>query len=664
MSFFTVRKRDILPVAALLMLSTIMFGIGILTSQTVKEMQLMRDAEMTALRWANVFEARHEDTSKMFRERRASRQANTIVWNTQEVGRIIAYELYDHAGSLFFSSGASDWSPDEKPGVMLRSPVTLNHNRAAIPTTRLHRPDTEQKISHYASVSIPFHLANDYIGSLVAFVDQTEQADSLTYSFRIIAVATALLLLLSVGAAAHVVMSKSRERRSALERARYLSDHDELTGLPNRQSFNNKLEALLAKESPHDIINVSVIFVDIDRFKEINDALGHSVGDGVLRCVAERVQSKLSGDDFAARLGSNEFAIALASVKGTKKVAAFASALRDALTASMMVNDEEISCTFSMGVSCAPADGEDCASITRHANLALNDAKKAGPGTLKFFEHRMNVAFRHRREREKDMRNAVERGEFELNFQPQICLETNRICGQEALLRWEHPVHGKISPAYFIPLAEETELIVPISEWVLRRACSEAVAWAEPLNIAVNLSPVQFKHGGVAELVSEVLAETGLEPERLELEITESMLMGDTEAVVAELNKLRALGVAIAMDDFGTGYSSLSYISSFPFNKIKIDKAFIHAMTRDDALNAIVKCVVAMGHSLGVTITAEGVETEEQSAMLRAYGCHQMQGFLYGYPISAEDCARQIAKSTIAAPVKASGQKTRASAAA
>lgn len=648
-----------MAVAALVMLSTIMLGIGILTSQTVKEMQLMRDAEMTALRWASIFKDRNEDTSKMFRERRASHHANIFGWNTQEVGRIIAYELYDSAGHLFFSSGASNWAPEEKVGEMLRSPITRNHNQAAIPTTALHRPETAGHVSHYASVAIPFHMASDYIGSVVAFVDQTEQAGSLTYSFRIIAIATALLLLLTAGGAAHVVISKSRERLKALDLARYLSDHDELSGLPNRQSFNAKLDALLANNSPKNIVNVSVIFIDIDRFKEINDALGHSVGDGVLRCVAERINSKLSEGDFAARLGSNEFAVALASVKGTKKVAAFASALRGTLTASMMVYDEEISCTYSMGVACAPSDGEDCASITRHANLALNDAKKEGPGALKFFEHRMNVAFRHRREREKDMKNAVERGEFEVHFQPQICLETYTICGQEALLRWEHPVHGKISPAYFIPLAEETELIVPISEWVLRRACTEAVGWDKPLNVAVNLSPVQFKHGGVAKLVSEVLAETGLKPERLELEITESILMGDNETVVAELEKLRALGVAIAMDDFGTGYSSLSYISSFPFNKIKIDKSFIHAMDRDNALNAIVKCIVAMGHSLDVTITAEGVETEEQSAMLRDYGCHQMQGFLYGYPVSAEECARQIAESTIAEPLKSSPSKPR-----
>jgi EAL domain-containing protein (putative c-di-GMP-specific phosphodiesterase class I) len=263
----------------------------------------------------------------------------------------------------------------------------------------------------------------------------------------------------------------------------------------------------------------------------------------------------------------------------------------------------------------------------------------------------MDVAFQRCRERERDLRNAVKRGEFKVQFQPQVCAKTTKICGHEALLRWDHPKHGTISPAYFMPLAEETELIIEIGEWALRRACEEATKWSSPVNVAVNLSPVQF-NGELADVVGRVLDETGLDPARLELEITESMLISDTDTVIAELNKLWALGVAIAMDDFGTGYSSLSYISSFPFNKIKIDKAFIEAMTRDEALNAIVKCIIAMGHALGVTITAEGVETEEQADLLRSYGCHEIQGYLFGPPVSAEACAKRIAESPTAPSVK------------
>ncbi len=638
------------------MLAIAMLGVGILTSQTVKEMQLMRDAEMTALRWAKTFDDRREDTWALFRDRRQTVNANSIGRKTQDVGRIISYELYDRTGQLFYSAGVANWLPAKNVGAMLDSPVTRKHSEAGMPTTRLHRPGTTHDISHYASVAIPFHLADEYLGSVVAFVDQSEQASSLTYSFSIIASATVVLLLISLAAAAYVVISKGRERTTAVARVRYLSDHDELTGLPNRQFFNNKLEELLSETASKN--KISVIFIDINRFKEINGAHGHTAGDFVLRGVAERIKSKISGNDFAARLGSNEFAIALTSVQGPKKAAAFASALRDMLNAPYRVDGEEISCTFSMGAALAPSDGEDAASLAHHANLALNRAKTEGPGAFKFFEHGMNVAFQRKREREQDMKNAIERGEFELHFQPQISLETNTICGQEALLRWQHPLHGKISPAYFIPLAEETELIVPIGEWALRCACAEAASWAEPLNVAVNLSPVQFKHGGVASMVRKALNDTGLHPGRLELEITESILIGDPESVVAELDKLRELGVAIAMDDFGTGYSSLSYISSFPFNKIKIDRAFIHAMTRDDALNAIVKCIIAMGHSLDVVVTAEGVETEEQAKMLRDYGCHQMQGFLYGYPMSAEDCAQQIATSVVAKPLKTPRQKS------
>lgn len=661
MSMLSITRQNLLSIAVLVMLSVIMLGIGALTFESVKEAQLMRDGEATALRWAKQFHDQPDDTWFTFRQRRPTDFKNMKVWHSSEVGRIVSYELYDNYERLFYSTGAADWQPGESAEQLLSSPITRKHIEGRIPTTRLHNIDSPRGASQYASVVIPFFLGKEFLGTVVAFVDQTEQANSLTYSFSIISTATATLLLGLLGTSVHIVMRRGRERTEAEERVRYLSDHDELTGLPNRHSFNAQLESAL-EERRQNQRKLAVIFLDINRFKEINDALGHTVGDTVLRGVSERLKANIAGNDFAARLGSNEFAIALTSPTNTADVTNYVEKLSDVLASDYWANGEAVKCAFSMGAAVAPSDGDDPAALARHANLALNRAKSQRAGTFEFFERSMDLAFQRRREREYDLREAVDHGQFHLAFQPQICLDTNAICGEEALLRWEHPVHGTISPAYFIPLAEETELIVPIGEWVLRNACKEAVSWKTPVTVAVNLSPVQFQHGSIADTVARILEETGLNPGRLELEVTENTLMNDTENIVAELTRLRELGVAIAMDDFGTGYSSLSYISSFPFDKIKIDKTFIQAMTRDDALNAIVKCIIAMGHSLGVTITAEGVETEEQAAWLRNYGCHQIQGFLYGVPASAEECRQQIAESVAIDPSKTDGtQATSAS---
>jgi EAL domain-containing protein (putative c-di-GMP-specific phosphodiesterase class I) len=298
--------------------------------------------------------------------------------------------------------------------------------------------------------------------------------------------------------------------------------------------------------------------------------------------------------------------------------------------------------TTSVGIALAPADGDTAPLVLRHAGIALARAQGDGGQRMCFFEQSMDKALQRRRMVEHELRLALEREEFEVVYQPQFELATERQCGSEALIRWHHPVHGKIAPGHFISVAEDTGLIVPLGEWVLRRACADAVNWPEPLFVSVNLSPAQFRDGDVADIVAQVLKDTGLPPERLELEITENLLINDTEEVLAKLNRLRQLGVAIAMDDFGTGYSSLSYLARFPFSKIKIDRQFIRNMTRDPAMRAIIKTIIALGKSLDVIITAEGVETEEQAAMLREFDCPQVQGFLYGYPGAADANTKPI----------------------
>jgi EAL domain-containing protein (putative c-di-GMP-specific phosphodiesterase class I) len=282
--------------------------------------------------------------------------------------------------------------------------------------------------------------------------------------------------------------------------------------------------------------------------------------------------------------------------------------------------------------------------VLKHAAIALTRAKRDGGQRMCFFERSMDKALQRRRMVEHELRVALGRNEFDVLYQPQFSLETEKACGSEALIRWHHPVHGKIAPAHFISVAEDTGLIVPLGEWVLRRACMDAVKWKVPLIVAVNLSPAQFRDGDIVKVVAQVLDETGLPPERLELEITENLLINDTDEVLQKLKTLRSLGVAIAMDDFGTGYSSLSYLARFPFSKIKIDRQFIRTMTQDPAVKTIVKTIIALGKSLGMTITAEGVETIEQATLLREFGCPQVQGFLYSQPIPAAEASHPKAK--------------------
>ncbi len=547
--------------------------------------------------------------------------------------RVLRYEFYDKDGRLAFTSGLAGLSLSDEiaqpPGTGLDT----------VPRVSLYHADGSAP-SHFAALALPLSLNTGARGTLVVYLDQSDQANALSNYFGLIA--AIMLLLLSIGISTPVAIAwmRAQERRRAEAQVHYLENHDSLTGLYNRRAFGE----MLADSMEHlhrDGTHIAVIFLDIDKFKEINDAAEHGGGDAVLREIGARMKSSLREGDLIARLGADEFAIGLLDITNLGDVMAFMNRLVEALRPPVYVAGKEILCTTSVGIALAPADGDKASTILRHAAIALARAKGDGGQRMCFFEQSMDKALQRRRMVEHELRLALGRDEFEVVYQPQYDLATERQCGSEALIRWHHPVHGKIAPGHFISVAEETGLIVPIGEWVLRRACGEAASWSEKLMVAVNLSPAQFRDGDIAETVATVLKETGLAPERLELEITENLLINDTEEVIGKLNRLRQLGVAIAMDDFGTGYSSLSYLARFPFSKIKIDRQFIRNMTRDQAMRAIVKTIIALGKSLEITVTAEGVETQEQAAMLREFGCTQVQGFLYGYPEAAADAGQR-----------------------
>ena len=418
------------------------------------------------------------------------------------------------------------------------------------------------------------------------------------------------------------------ERKRAEARLAFMAQHDGLTGLPNRILLRQRLDELLA-HTRRSGDKVAVLFLDLDNFKGINDTLGHAIGDKLLKGVTKRLRSSLREEDAIARLGSDEFAIVQAGVSRPEDVAFLARRLIDAISEPYLFDGHTIISGACIGIAMAPGDGDDAEKLLKNADMALSRAKSDGHGTFSFFESEMDARAQSRRRIELDLRSAIENNVLQPYYQPLVDLKTGRITGFEALVRWPDQERGMIPPSEFIPVAEETGLINAVGGLMLRRACMDAAQWPDDVRVAVNLSPLQFRVGNLLSVVMEALKTSGLSPKRLELEITETVLLDKSDQVLATLHALRALGVRISMDDFGTGYSSLSYLRSFPFDKIKIDRSFVQDLDSNHDGQAIMRSIISLGMGLGVTITAEGVETEAELSCLRAEGCHEGQGFLF-----------------------------------
>jgi diguanylate cyclase (GGDEF)-like protein/PAS domain S-box-containing protein len=428
------------------------------------------------------------------------------------------------------------------------------------------------------------------------------------------------------------------ERRRSEERITHLAHYDALTDLPNRALFHDQLRLELTRIVPGR--QLAVCYIDIDEFKSVNDTLGHLIGDELLRSVAQSLARCVGPTDFVARLGGDEFAIVQTAIAGSAEVTDLVQRVFYAIREPFDCLGHQVSTDASIGIALAPEHGADLDQILKNADLAMYAAKSAGRRTYRFFEPDMDTQVKARRELEMDLRQAIADRALEVYYQPCVSLEDNQITGCEALLRWRHPGRGMISPAEFIPIAEDTGLINPLGEWVLNTACAEAATWPAHIRLAVNVSPVQFRSGTLALKVVSALAESGLAANRLELEITEAVLIRDDDAALAILHQLREIGVRIALDDFGTGYSSLSYLQRFPFDKIKIDRCFVKALDEPDASSGIVRAVVNIATERHMTTTAEGVETRAQQKLLGALGCSEMQGFLFSPPKPAAELKR------------------------
>lgn len=439
------------------------------------------------------------------------------------------------------------------------------------------------------------------------------------------------------------------ERKRAQDQIHHLAFYDSLTGLPNRQLFHNKINGALIHAREHNK-QLATLFLDLDRFKKINDSLGHSAGDTLLKEVADRLCKCVRESDTVmhdsepglelARLGGDEFTLLLVNLDTIDDAAVIAKRIIRALNTPFLLTGREVVVTPSIGISVFPADGEDVDTLLKHADTAMYNAKEAGRNNFKFYVDSMNVRSLETLSLENDLRNAIERDEFELHYQPQIDLTTNHIIGLEALLRWNHHSLGSIPPDHFIPLAEDLGLMLPIGEWVLNTACSQKHIWDEmgfqQLRMAVNVSSQQFSDGQLAETIKRAIVRNNITPDKLDVELTESIIMQDAESAIAALREIKAMGVEISVDDFGTGYSSLSYLHRFPLDTLKIDRSFVNDIETDSYERAITRTIITMAHNLHLNVIAEGVETDAQLSLLKSYGCDQLQGYLFSKPLHAE----------------------------
>jgi diguanylate cyclase (GGDEF)-like protein len=427
-------------------------------------------------------------------------------------------------------------------------------------------------------------------------------------------------------------------------RAQFFALHDALTGLPNRVLLYEGIARALAM-ARRTAKQAAVLCLDLDRFKEINDTLGHAAGDLLIQACAHRLRELVREIDIVARLGGDEFAIVQAGLDEPNQANVLSRRILERMAEPFELDGHDVVVTSSIGIALIPSDGQVPETILKHADIALYRAKQDGRNTFHFFEIGMDTALRERKALEADLRHALERGEFEVHYQPLFETRDRRLNGVEALVRWRHPERGLVMPNDFIPLAEETGLIRPLGEWVLRTACARATGWPG-IELAVNLSPVQFRHQDLVEVVARALEDSGLEPARLTLEITEGVLLSDPKTALNVLTGLRALGVKIAMDDFGTGYSSLSYLQRFPFDKIKIDRCFVGSVEQQEDAHAIVRAIIGLGRSLGIRTCAEGVESPEQLGMLQAEGCDELQGYYFSKPLESGEIQTLIDATT------------------
>jgi len=595
---------------------------------------LYRDATATARNWARYVAENVKDLEQIAAGEQPSSASMAFFRWAQSVGLVFRYEIFNRGG---YSQLISDRQGTALVDLSEFNPAAAAAVTSGEPVVAVKHGDAIERPSFFAEAYVPVLVDRRPIAVVAAYVDQTEVRDRFFNSFLVAAISLCLLTAFAFTVPAAAWYRRTMEKQRAEAEIEFLARHDAMTRLANREYLSEKLAEALTKLAPAGG-QLAVHSIDLDHFKEVNDTLGHHGGDALIKLAAERLRSSTRAEDIVSRLGGDEFAIVQPDIVDRSEAEGLAKRLLDAMAKPFVVNGHEVAATASIGIALAPKDGVEPERILKSADLALGKSKADGRNCFRFFAPEMDTELQARLKLERAIRDAVQNESFELHFQPVVDTLSGKLTGFEALLRLSD-IDGKpIAPSVIIPVAEEIGLIAKIGRWVIHKACRAAALWPSHLSVAVNLSPAQFYAGGVCDVVSAALAESSLDPNRLELEITETLLLRDTDAVLAELARLKALGVAVVMDDFGTGYSSLSYLWRFPFDKIKIDCSFMLNLDgADENVRTIISTIVTLGHSLHMRVTVEGVEDDRQAEFVRGTGCDEVQGFYFGRPMAEAD---------------------------
>ncbi len=634
-------------------------GVGLVVAaawwvpRQVADHLLAQEAEASSLGWAEVAMRAVPGLDQALAGQGFSEETLLHLREFRGLHAVAQFKLFDKDGRLLLTSSAlpAPGQPLSPPSTEVESDV-LRVIRRAAPEVDLRHGDGLTAPAHFSETMVPLVRSGHVVGVVEVYINQTARAAMIGTAFAQISITVLAALLMLGGLAAWHWHRRNLAQWEAEERVRYLALHDPLCGTLNRTSFHDALR-LQAKHQAKAAAGqgFAVLCINLDHFKRVNDMQGLEAGDQVLSEVGRRLHTLVRHGDQVARLGGDEFAILQSNVVDAHDVAQLAQRVVDELARPFALSAEPLMLGASVGAALWGVDATDVNSLMHKADLALFRAKSDGRGTFSFYDAGLDERLQLRRDLTRDLARAITAGELSLNYQPLFEAGGKTLTGYEALARWHHPVRGPISPVEFIPLAEDAGLIEALGRWVLRTACAEAATWPGHLTVAVNLSAAQFQHGDLVSLVQQVLHDTGLSAHRLELEVTESLLISSPDVVVGMLRALAAAGVRIAMDDFGTGYSSLAYLWRFPFHKLKIDRAFTQSIEHDAKVRVIVRAIISLAHALDLRVNAEGVETEGQMQALCLLGCDELQGYLLGRPAPVSGLAHTAATTKAPAAV-------------
>ncbi|HEY6834073.1 MAG TPA: EAL domain-containing protein [Pseudolabrys sp.] len=610
-----------------------------LTVKITSDYLLYRSATSSAQNWAHFLAANVLDLEQMAAGETPSSASLAFFDSTRKAGEVFRYIIFNRYGYSVLMSDHEKITPVEFADLDQHAARSITENQ---PIVDAKDGRIAGEPLYFAEAYVPILLDGRPVAVVAAYVDQTEERTRIYRTFLIASVALCLLTGFSFGFPAIAWYFRTKEKQHADRRIHFLAHHDALTGLANRTRLIERLDGALAL-LPTTGGMAAVHFIDVDHFKDVNDTLGHDGGDFLLRTLAQRLQDMTRLEDLVARLGGDEFLVIQTGVADRAEAETFAHRIASVLSAPLIFEEQEIIQRVTIGVAIAPSDGKTSERLVKSADLALYSGKAAGRNCIRFFLPAMDTQMQERLRLEKIIRRAVLQDQFVLHYQPIYEIKGKHLIGFEALVRLHAPDGTLIPPATFIPIAEEIHLIDKIGQWVLKEACRTASTWPKTLTVAVNLSPAQFASGTINDIVAAALKESGLGPGRLELEITESLLLGNDEDTMAQLKRLKALGTSIAMDDFGTGYSSLRYLWLFPFDKIKIDRSFMQSFGKSGRnVETVVKTIIALGREMNMRVTVEGVETSNQVDFLYDADADQVQGFYFGRPVPASEIGSSV----------------------